>query len=119
MQCPGRCYGALNGRLQWQLQRLFTIELLNENGAFLEYWLALVLTTIPGNSGNLDPVSKVVQVRKAPAVIAVQVFSVGNIVCCTHVLPLIATSSKTADGRHEQWIVNSHIDLETWNDVYN
>jgi hypothetical protein len=75
-QRPGRCYGALNGRLPWQLQRLFKIKLLNVDGAFVEYWLALVLTTIPENSGNLDPVSKFVHVRKAPAAVALQVFSV-------------------------------------------
>jgi len=63
-QCPGRCYGALNGRLPWQLQQLFKMKLLNKNVAFLEYWLALALTTIPENLGNLDFVSKFVQVRK-------------------------------------------------------
>jgi len=70
----------------WQLQRLFKIKLQNEDGAFVEYWLALVLTTIPENSGNLDPVSKFVQLRKAPAAVALQVFSVGNIVGCAHVI---------------------------------
>jgi len=118
-QRPGRCYGALNGRLAWQLQRQFKIKLQNEDRAFVEYWLALALTTIPGNSGNLDLVSKFVQVRKAPAAVALQVFSVGNIVGCAHVIPEIAISSKTGDGRNERWIVNSHIDLVTWNDVYN
>jgi hypothetical protein len=118
-QCPGRCYGALNGRLPWQLQRLFKIKLQNEDGAFVEYWLAMALTTIPENSGNLDPVSKFVQVRKALAAGALQVFSVGNIVGCAHVIPEIATSTKTGDERNEQWIVNSHIDLATWTDVYN
>jgi hypothetical protein len=44
---------------------------------------------------------------------------VGNIVGCAHVIPEIATSSKTGDGRNERWIVNSHIALVTWNDVYN
>jgi len=118
-QRPGRCYGALNGRLPWQLQRLFKIKLQNEDGAFVEYWLALALTTIPENSGNLDPVSKFVQVRKAQAAVALQVFSMGNIIGCVHVIPEIATSSKTGDGWNEGWIVNSHIDLATWNDVYN
>jgi len=118
-QRPGRCYGALNGRLPLQLQRLFKIKLLNQDGAFVEYWLALALTTIPENSGNLDPVSKFVQVRQAPAAVALQVFSVGNIVGCAHVIGEIATSSKSGDGRNERWIVNSHIDLATWNDVYN
>jgi len=36
-QCPGRCYGALNGRLPWQLQLLFKIKLLNADGAYVEY----------------------------------------------------------------------------------
>jgi len=118
-QLQGRCYGSLNGPLLWQLQRLFKIRLLNKEGAFVEYWLALVLTTIPENSGNLNPVSKFIQVRKAPAAVALPVFSVGNIVGCVHIIPEIATSSKTGDGRNERWIVNSHIDLATWNDVYN
>jgi len=78
-----------------------------------------VLTTIPENLGNLDPVSQFVLVRKAPAAIALQVFSLGNIVGCAHAIPEIATGSKTGDGTNERWIVNSHIDLMTWNDVYN
>ena len=118
-QCPGRCYGALNGRVPWQLQQLFKIVLQNDDWGFVEYWLALALTTIPENSGNLDPVSKFVQVTKAPAAVALQVFSVGNIVGCAHISPEIATSSKTGDGRNERRIVNSHIDLATWNDEYN
>jgi len=118
-QRPGRCYGALNGHLPWQLQRLFKIKLQNQDGAFVEYWLAMALTTIPGNSGNLDPVSKFVQVRKAPAAVALQVFSVGNIVGCAQVIPEIATSTKTGDGWNERWIVKSHIHLATWNDMYN
>jgi len=118
-QRPGRCYGPLNGRLPWQLQWLLKIKLQNEDGAFFEYWLGLVLTTIPENLCNLDPISKFVQVWKAPAAVALQVFCVGNIFGCAHVIPEIATRSKIGDGRNERWIVNSHIDLATWNDVYN
>jgi len=118
-QRPVRCYGALNRRLPWQLQRLFKIKLQNEDTAFVEYWLALALTAIPENSGNWDPVSKFVQVGKPPAAGALQVFIVGDIVGCAHVIPEIATSCKTGDGRNERWIVHSHIDLATWNDVYN
>jgi len=119
MQCLGKCYDALNGRLQWQMQRLFKIKLLHEDGPFVEYWLSLALTTIPENLGILDAVSKYVQPRKAPGAIAFQVFSVENIVGCAHLFPEKSTSSKTGDGRNERWIVNSHIDLVTWNDVYN
>jgi hypothetical protein len=118
-QRPGMCHGALNGRLPWQLQRLFKIKLHNEDGAFVEYWLAMALTTIPQNSGNLDPISKLVEVRKAPAAVALQVFTMGNIVGGAHAIPEIATSTKTGDGRNEQWIVNSDIDLATWSDVDN
>ena len=118
-QCPGRCYGALNGRLPWQLQRLFKIKLQNKDGALVEYWLAVALTTIPETSGNLDPVLKFVQVRKAPAAVALQVFSVGNIVGYAHIIPEMLTSTYTGDARNERWIVNSHIDQATWNDVYN
>jgi hypothetical protein len=95
------------------------MKLLNKDGAFFEYWLALALTTIPENSGNLDPVPKFVQLRKAPAAVAWQVFSKGNILSCAHGIPEIATCSKTGDGANERWVVNSHIDLATCNDVYN
>jgi len=84
----------LNGPLPWQLQRLFKIKLLNEDGAFVEYWLAVALTTTPENSGNLDPVPKFLQARKALAAVALQVFSVGHIVGCAHIIPEIATSCK-------------------------
>jgi hypothetical protein len=113
------CYAVRNGHLPWQLQRLFKFRLLNEDGAFVQYWLALALTTIPQTSGKLDPVSKFVLVRKALAAVAFQDFSLGNIVGCTHIIPAIATSSKTAAGWIEQWIFNSTIDQTTWNDVYN
>jgi hypothetical protein len=83
----------MNWLLPWQLQRLFKIKLQNEDGAFVEYWLALALTTIPDNSGNLDPISKFVHVRNAPATVALQDFSIGNIVGCANGIPGIPTSS--------------------------
>jgi hypothetical protein len=48
-----------------------------------------------------------------------QGFSVGNIVSGAQVIQKIATMSKTWDWLNERWIVNSQIDLATWNDVYN
>jgi len=117
-QCPGRWYGALNGCLPCQMQRLCKMKHLNEDGAFVAYWWALALTTIPDNSGNLDPVSQFVQVRKTPAAVAWRVFSVGIIVGCAHVIAEIASSSKTGDGRNKRRIVNRHIDLATCNVVY-
>jgi len=107
----------VNERLPWQLQTLFIITLPNEDGAFVEYWFALALTTIPENSGNMDPILQFVQVQKAPAAVAVQVVSMGKIVGCAHGYPEIATCGMKGDGRNERWIVNSQIDLATWNDV--
>jgi len=108
----------LNEHLPWQLQRLFEIKPQNEDGEFVEYWLALALTTIPEISGNLDPVSNFEHMRNALAAVALQVFSMGNIVGCTHVIPEIANSSKIGDGWNERWIVSSYIDLAAWIDVY-
>jgi len=118
MPLPGRCYSTLNGRLPWWLQRLVKIELLNEHGAFIEYWLALVLTTIPENLGNLDPVSKFVQIENILAAISVHIFSVGNLIDYMHVISELTATSKAGIGGKERWIVNSHINLVTWNNVY-
>jgi hypothetical protein len=80
--------------------------------------LALALTTRTNDSAHLDPVSRIVLGGNAPAVVALEDFSVGNIVGCTNVVPEIATSNKTGDGQNERWIVNSHLHLATRNDVY-
>jgi len=81
--------------------------------------VALALTRIPENWGNLYPASKFVQWRTALAAVALQVFSLGNIVCCAPVIPEIFTCSKTGDGRNTQSIVHSYIAVATWNDAYN
>jgi len=116
-QRPGRWYGALNGCLPWRLHQLCKFKLLNEDGSFVEYLLALALTTIRQNLGNQDPVSRFEPVRRAPAAVALQVFSMGTIISCTDIISEIATSNKTGDARNERWIVNSFIDLATSNDV--
>jgi hypothetical protein len=67
------------------------------DGAFVEYWLVLVLTTTPENTGNLNSVSKCVQVRTPPAAVVLQVSNRGNIVNCTLVIPEVTTGSKTGD----------------------
>jgi len=67
----------------------------------MDYWLALALSTRHEISGNLDPVSKFVQVRIPLATVTWQECSVGTIVGCTQVIPGIATSRKTADGQNE------------------
>jgi hypothetical protein len=100
-QHPERCYGTQIGRLPSQLQQLFKNKLLNQDGAFVEYWLALVLTTIPENSGNLDSSSKFVQLKKALSAIPLKSFSMGNIVSCAYVITEIATICKTEVRQNE------------------
>jgi hypothetical protein len=90
----------LNARLPWQLRRIFKLKLLTEDGVCVEYCFTQARTTIPGDSGNFNRVSMFVQVRRAPAAVSLQVFSVGYIVGCAHVIPGIATGSKTGDGRN-------------------
>ena len=58
----GMCYATLSGCLPLQLQQLFKIKLLNEDGCFVEYYLALALTTICVNLANLNPISEFVPV---------------------------------------------------------
>ena len=66
--------------------------------ALVEYWVALTLTTIPENSGDQDPISRFVQEGQALVVVGLQVFSVGTIASCSHIIPEIATINKTGDG---------------------
>jgi len=81
--------------------------------------LTLTLTARSLTPRNLVLISKSVQLTNALAAVAVQVFRVGNIIGCTYKLPESNTSSTTGDGRHERWIVRSHLDPATWNDSYN
>jgi hypothetical protein len=48
-QRPGTCYSVLIGCLPWQLQRIFKIMSLNEDGAFIEFQLSLELPRICDN----------------------------------------------------------------------
>jgi hypothetical protein len=74
-QCLGKCYVALNEHPLWPLQCIFQMKLRNGHGAFIEYWLALALTTIPEHSGNLHPVSKLVHECNPLAAVALLDFS--------------------------------------------
>jgi len=109
----------MNEWLPWQVQQKFNIKCLTEVGVFLEYWLALMLTTIPERAGNLDFSLKFVQIRKAPAAVELQVFSLENVVSYEHLIPDSAASCRTEDGRNERWMVNNHMDLASLNIVHN
>jgi hypothetical protein len=80
MHRPGKCYGTLTVCLPWYVLQLFKITLHKEDVAAVESLLAQALTSTPEDSGNLDPISKFVHVRKAPTAVSIHVFQVGNIV---------------------------------------
>jgi len=106
-----------NGGRLWQLQQVCKIRLLHENGAFVEYLLALGLTPIDGYSGNWDPIVKFVQLRNAPAMRRLRVSIVGYIAGSMNLITEIPTSSETGVQRNKRWIIKCQLHLSTWNDV--
>jgi hypothetical protein len=58
-----RSYCTLNLRPLGQQQLLLKIKRHNNDAAFVDYWFALALTAIPEQSVDLDPISKLVQLR--------------------------------------------------------
>jgi len=117
--CPGRCFGALHGWRLGQPQQLLKSTVQNQNGAFVEFSIDLVLTRIPENTGNLNRISKFKLVKTALAAIALLVFCMGNSIGYEHRIEEPAANSTTGDGQKKQWIANHHIHLATWNHVYN
>ena len=79
------------------------------------FWLAYVELTKPANGGMPEKASKLMRVVRPTTGELDTVISIGNIVGATHVIPEEPVSS---GSENKGWIVNSHIDLATWNDVY-
>jgi hypothetical protein len=71
------------------------------DGAFVEYGFGLAITTIAETSGNLDPISNHFEVRQALAAVTLKYFSVGDIIVCTPVIPVIAPRCKRGAGWNE------------------
>ena len=71
--------------------------------------------TKPANGGVPEKASKMVGVVK-PTTGEINAFiSAGNIVRAAHLVP---EEPNSTGKENTGWIVNSHIDLSTWNDVY-
>jgi hypothetical protein len=107
-------YKALQGRLPYRMIRLFKLQVVHARGSNT-FWLAYVDLTKPANGGMPEKASQMVRVVKPTLGEVNAVISAGNIVGAAHLIPEEPLSS----GRENKgWIVNSHIDLATWNDVY-
>ena len=107
-------YKALQGRLPYRMLRLFKLHVIHARGEET-FWLAYVELTRPANGGMPEMASKLVRVIKPMRGEKNAVISAGNIVGAAHVIPEVPLS---AGAENTGWVVNSHIDLATWNDVY-
>ena len=103
-------YKALQGRVPYRLLKLFKL-----NARERLFWCAFVETTIPGAGGMPERVSSMVRVTKPTTGSGYTVISGENIVGAAHLIPEEPVSSGKPN---KGWIVNSHIDLATWNKVY-
>lgn len=107
-------YKALQGRMANRLIRLFKLRIVHPRGA-TTFWLAYVELTRPANGGMPEGASKLVRVVKPTSGERFAVISAANIVGAAHLIPEEPCSSSE---ENRGWVVNSHIDLATWNDVY-
>jgi len=103
-------YKALRGRVLYRLLKLFNLQVL---GGLV--WCAFVQTTIPSMGGMPERASRMVRVTEAAKGSGYAVISGGNITGAAHLIPEEPSTSGTT---RKVWIVNSHIDLMTWNEVY-
>ena len=107
-------YKALQGRLPYRMLRLFKLHVIHARGEET-FWLAYVELTRPANWGMPEMASKLVRVIKPMRGEMNAVISEGNIVGAAHVILEVPLS---AGAENTGWVVNSHIDLATWNEVY-
>ena len=103
-------YKALWGRIPYRLLKLFNLQVL---GGLV--WCAFVQTTIPSVDGMPERASRMVRVMEATKGGGYTVISGGNITGAAHLIPEEPGTSRTT---RKALIVNSHIDLTTWNAVY-
>jgi hypothetical protein len=71
--------------------------------------------TKPVAGGMPEKASQLVRVTKPTGNDAFAVISAGNITAAAHLIPDEPISSSKPPST---WTVNSHIDLDTWNEVY-
>jgi Plavaka transposase len=103
-------YKALRGRVPYRLLKLFKLDVFGSL-----YWCAFVEITTPSAGGTPEKASGMVRVTKPTAGSCYAVISGGNIAGAAHLIPEEPVSSGLPNNA---WIVNSHIDLATWNEVY-
>jgi len=98
-------YGALRGRLPAKLVALFKIR---DGSQDTMRWLAGVQMLSPVNSGRPSDINSLVTVQLREDAREFTLGDIGTILGLAHLIP-------EGDRR---WLVNSHIDLRTFNEIY-
>jgi hypothetical protein len=107
-------FKALRGRLPAQVCFFFSLSIANQGKPREVVRLALARITEPLNGGTAENAPAMPRVA-TPAALAKRyaVIHAGSIEGAAHLVPLLPDEEK-----NKRWIVNTHIDLETWNNVY-
>jgi hypothetical protein len=79
------------------------------------FWLAFVEVTRPANSGLPEATSQLVRVTRPASGVAYDIVNASRITGAAHLIPEEPNCTGIAP---RAWIVNSHIDLAMWNDIY-
>jgi hypothetical protein len=96
------------------LLRLFTVDLPAATGPH-PHWLAFVELTLAVNSGTPKKALQLVRVTKPNAGAGYAVIDASRITGAAHLIP---QEPNCAGVNQWTWLVNSHIDIATWNDIY-
>ena len=93
---------------------LFKLQVVHAHGNGT-FWLAYMHLTKLANGGMPEKASQLVRVVKPTPGMVNAVISAGNIIWAAH---LIVEEPILMERENKGWIVNSHIDLATWNDLH-
>jgi hypothetical protein len=113
-ECSPLPYKALQGRLPHRLLRLFKVAVPYGRDS-RTYWLAFEEVTRAANSGMLEDASQLVRVTQPTSGAAHAVVNASRITGAAHLIP---EEPNCAGVVQRAWVINSHIDLAAWNDVY-
>jgi hypothetical protein len=106
----GGKYGAMHGKVPGRLRCMFTIT--THIGSVQR--LALIETTEPVKNGEPDEHSGMVRVERPAYGTGFTVIHIRQITGAAHLIP---DDPVRPAAIHRSWVVNSHIDLETWNKI--
>ena len=111
-------FGALRGRLPGRLKGLVKIR---DTKSGYSHRLALVQLLSPGpGKGSVDPNHGLVKVYRKLGKIGSDIWlvTISSIQGIAHIVPLDADRANGGDSEAKTWLVNSRIDLETFNEIY-